>query len=334
MIILGVESSCDELAMAILQDKIILARVVTSQVAQHQPFYGVVPEVASRLHMEYLTPTFRQVMAEAGITPAELQAVAFTNRPGLVGSLLVGLCFAKSLAWSLDLPFVGVDHVMAHWYVNHLVHPHLNFPYLAVVVSGGHTLLFHVQSLEQVDIVGRTIDDAIGECYDKVAKFHELGYPGGPVIDRLAQQGDPKAYRFPHANLYKGSHPYDVSYSGIKNAATNQYKQFHVAGHGQDIEDLCASFQTVAVGMLVSKIEKALKDFRLHQVVVGGGVSANRYLRSRLADLSRVQVFTPPLSLCGDNAEMIAYLGETLLQNGQGDDLTITAMNRIVPKGQ
>lgn len=334
MLILGVESSCDELAMAILQDDMVIGSVVTSQVAHHQPFAGVVPEVASRLHMEYLTPTFRQLLLDTGIAPRQLDAVAFTNRPGLVGSLLVGLCFAKSLAWSLDKPFIGVDHVNAHWYVNHLVHPELSFPYLALVVSGGHTLLFHVESLDETEVIGRTIDDAIGECYDKVAKFHHLGYPGGPIIDQMAPKGDPKSYLFPHASLHKGSHLYDVSYSGLKNAATNQCQQFHQSGRGESPEDLCASFQRVAIGTLMSKISKALKDLHLSRLVVGGGVSANAYLRAQLDNLLGIQVYYPPLHLCGDNAEMVAYLGQALLKTGHQSSLDITAINRIVAKGK
>ncbi len=333
MLVLGVESSCDELAMALLHDDCIIGSIVASQIAHHQPFSGVVPEVASRLHMEYLTPTFKQLIDQAGIKPKDIQAVACTNRPGLVGSLLVGLCFAKSLAWSLNRPFITVDHVMAHWYVNHLVHPNLQFPYLAVVVSGGHTLLFHVKGLDDVQIIGRTIDDAIGECYDKVAKFHHLGYPGGPVIDALAAKGDDKAYIFPHSNLYKGSHRYDVSYSGLKNAATNQRQQFHQSGHAQRIEDLAASFQRVAVGMLMSRIKKALSDFHLSSLVIGGGVSANGYLRAQANALLDVNVYYPPLELCTDNAQMIAFLGRSLLLAGGRDGWDIGVMNRIVAKG-
>ena len=333
MLILGVESSCDELAMALLRDEQVIGSVIASQVAYHQPFAGVVPEVASRLHMEYLTPTFKELLRQAGVSASEIDAVSCANRPGLVGSLLVGLCFAKSLAWSLGKPFVTVDHVMAHWHVNHFVHPSLAFPYLAVVASGGHTLLFHVKSRDDVRIIGRTIDDAIGECYDKVAKFHHLGYPGGPVIDALAAKGDEKAYLFPHANLYKGEHNYDVSYSGLKNAATNQARQFHQSGHGQSIEDLCASFQRVAVGMLMSRVKKALSDFRLSSLVIGGGVCANQYLRARAHSLSGINVYYPPVSLCGDNAQMIAFLGRALLLAGCRDGWDTGVVNRIVRKG-
>ncbi|MGL4524309.1 MAG: tRNA (adenosine(37)-N6)-threonylcarbamoyltransferase complex transferase subunit TsaD [Spirochaetia bacterium] len=333
MITLGVESSCDELAMAILESGQVLARVVTSQITDHQPFQGVVPEIASRLHIEQLIPTFKKLFSQTSLTVQDLDLVACTNRPGLVGSLLVGLCFSKSLAWGLGCPFIAVDHIKAHWYVNHLVHSTLQFPYLAVVVSGGHTLLYHVVDLENIHLIGRTIDDAIGECYDKVAKFYHLGYPGGPIIDQMARDGNQGSYHFPYANLYKGQHRYDISYSGLKNAVTNQAQQFHKKGMPDRIEDLLASFQKVAVGMLISKIKKALTDYDLSCIVLGGGVSANTYLQQQVQQLKGIESFYPPLSLCGDNAEMIAFLGQRLFAMGEISTWDIAPKNRIVTKG-
>jgi N6-L-threonylcarbamoyladenine synthase len=333
MVTLGIESSCDELGMAIINNNQVISSVLMSQVKDHQPFGGVVPEIASRLHLEAITPLYQQLLQQAHLTSQDLQAIAFANRPGLIGSLLVGASFAKSLAYALRIPMIGVNHIQAHWYVNHMVHPHLTMPYLAVVASGGHTAFWLVKSLDNITLLGRTIDDAIGECYDKFAKFHGLGYPGGAIVDQLAQQGSAKSYKFPHANLYKDPNSYNVSYSGLKNASTNQIDMFLVEGKEPSLPNLCASFQEVAIGMLVNRIKRIVKDFGVHQVVLGGGVVANSTMRNSMQQLKDVQTYFPPLHLCGDNGEMIAFLGAHLIAHGQQSSLDTPVLSRVIEKG-
>ncbi|MCL2521133.1 MAG: tRNA (adenosine(37)-N6)-threonylcarbamoyltransferase complex transferase subunit TsaD [Spirochaetaceae bacterium] len=326
--ILGIESSCDEFAVAILHNNKILAGVVASQIEQHRSFGGVAPEVASRLHTELALPTVKECLAKAAIKPNQITAVAYTNRPGLVGSLLVGASFAKAFAWALNIPSIAVDHIRAHLYINHLVH-NIDYPYLGAIISGGHTTLMVVKSFNDIEVIGSTIDDACGECYDKVAKHYGWGFPGGPAIDKLSKDGDELAFNFPFANLYKGNHRYDMSYSGLKNAVINQLELFKVK-EGYTQADIAAGFQRAAIGQLMAKIKKSLKDFNLHTVVIGGGVAANSYLRAKLAQLKGITAYSPPLSLCGDNGEMIAFLGGKLLEEGEISGLNEKVYNRVL----
>jgi N6-L-threonylcarbamoyladenine synthase len=329
MKVLGIESSCDEFAAAVLDGKTILGSKVSSQIEAHKRFGGVAPEVASRLHGELAMPTIKTALQQAGMTAAGLDAIAYTNRPGLIGSLLVGASIAKSMAWSLQIPFIAVDHIQAHLYVNHLIHD-IAYPYLGVVVSGGHTALMHVEGFGRFTVIGSSIDDACGECYDKVAKHYGWGFPGGPVIDKMAAEGDAEAYRFPYANLYKGDHRYDLSYSGLKNAAINQLGHFHIEGHGSSDNDIAASFQKAAIGLLLAKIKKGLKDFNLRRIAVGGGVAANSYLRTKLAKLKYTEAYYPPPALCADNGEMIAWLGQQLLEQGARSSLDEKVYSRVL----
>ena len=325
--ILGIESSCDEFAVAILDNKQVLASVIASQIEQHRCFGGVAPEVASRLHTELALPSVRQALKLANLPANQLKAIAYTNRPGLIGSLLVGASFAKTLAWALNVPSIAVDHIQAHFYVNHLIYE-ISYPYLALVVSGGHTALMVVKNFTDFEVIGSTIDDACGECYDKIAKHYGWGFPGGLVIDQLAASGDDKAFNFPFANLHKGNHRYDVSYSGLKNAVINQLELFRVKASTTEA-DIAASFQKAAIGQLMAKIKKALADYNLDKIVAGGGVVANSLLRTKLKELKGVTSYYPSLKLCGDNGEMIAFLGQELIATGEVSPLNEKVYSRV-----
>jgi len=329
MTVLGVESSCDECAAAVVEDgRRILSSIVASQADLHKPYYGVVPEIASRKHIETILPVVQRALQEAGLNAAEVDGLAVTYRPGLIGSLLVGLCFVKGLAFALDKPFVGVDHVLAHLYAPHLEQD-IEYPYLGLLASGGHTLIARVEGFDRVVILGTTIDDACGEAFDKVAKHYDLGYPGGVVIDRLARKGDPRAFRFPWPSLHKGEHPFDVSYSGLKTAAVSQLSQFLTPGFQPSRENIAASFQKTAVDILVDRVLKAARHTGLNVIVAGGGVAANSYLRERLSREAGLRVIFPSPELCTDNAAMVAGLGCRLLARGARSGLELNAEARV-----
>lgn len=316
MIVLGVESSCDECSVALVRDgREILGHVIATQIEIHKPYEGVVPELASRKHMEWIVPVFRDALKQAGMGADAIEGVAATDKPGLAGSLQVGFCFAKSFAWSRGLDFVGVNHIQAHLYAP-LMERTLDYPFLGLLVSGGHTIICKVNGIDDFEVLGASIDDAVGEAFDKVAKHYGLGYPGGKVIDQLARTGDPQAFQFPYPNLYKGNHPYDVSYSGLKNAAVNQLDIFWNGKSEKTMENIAASFERIAVDTLVKKTVKAAEDYGLKTIVAGGGVAANSYLRQKLGSLPGVDVYFPPMVLCADNAAMIAGLGYHLLIRG------------------
>ncbi len=316
MYVLGIESSCDECAASIVKDgKTVLSNVIATQIELHKPWQGVVPEIASRLHTRWIRSVVEEALTEADIDKKDIDGIAVTNRPGLVGSLLVGLSFAKGLAWSLDVPFAGVDHIRAHLYAPHLEND-IAYPYLGLLVSGGHSVIAVVKGFDDIQVLGTTIDDACGEAFDKIAKHYELGYPGGLAIDRLAQKGDPRAFRFPSPNLHKGDHQYDVSYSGLKTAVINQLDQFINPGYEPTKENIAASFQKRAVDILVKKVKKAVTDTGIKRVVAGGGVTANSYMRSSLAAIRDVECYYPSLEYCTDNAAMIAGIGYHYLKEG------------------
>ncbi|GAB1455294.1 tRNA (adenosine(37)-N6)-threonylcarbamoyltransferase complex transferase subunit TsaD [Spirochaetota bacterium] len=259
---------------------------------------------------------------------AGIDGIAVTSKPGLAGSLLVGVSFAKALAWSTCKPFVGINHVLAHLYAP-LLSEDIEYPFLGLIVSGGHTLICKTDGFDDITVLGTTIDDAIGEAFDKVAKHYGLGYPGGSAIDRLARSGNPAACSFPSAHLYKGEHRYDVSYSGIKTAAIRQLDQFWNPAFERSDENLAAAFEKAAVDMLVSRVLKAVDDTGLTTIVAGGGVAANSYLRAALAKRANLRVLFPPLSLCGDNAAMVAGLGCRMLERGDRDGLSLNASPRV-----
>jgi N6-L-threonylcarbamoyladenine synthase len=329
VIVLGVESSCDECAAALVADgRRILSNIVASQIELHRPYYGVVPEIASRRHIETILPVVRQALEAAGRTLADVDALAVTFRPGLIGSLLVGLSFVKGLAFSLGKPFVGVDHILGHLYAPHLMQE-ISYPYLGLLVSGGHTLIARVQGFDAIEVLGATIDDACGEAFDKVAKHFDMGYPGGVAIDRLARKGSREAFRFPWPSLHKGEHPFDVSYSGLKTAVVNQLEQFWNRDYTKSPENIAAAFQATAIDILVDRLLKAAAHTGLTTVVAGGGVAANSYLRQRLAGTAGLQVVFPPLELCTDNAAMIAGLGYQMLRRGERSGLELNAEARV-----
>jgi len=327
--VLGIETSCDECSAAVVEDGTrILSNVVATQIELHAPYQGVVPEIASRLHTEWISQVVRSAIEEAGMTAADVDAVAVTNRPGLLGSLLVGVNFAKAFAATLEKPFIGIDHIRAHLYASQIEHP-LPYPYLGVLVSGGHTVICKVSGYDAIDVLGTTIDDAIGEAFDKVAKHYGFGYPGGVAIDRLARQGDPLAFLFPGPALQKGDHPYDVSYSGLKTAVINQLDLFWNGTSPKTPENIAASFQRSAVNILMKRVRKALDDTGLLRLSAGGGVAANSLLRSELNKLEGIEVAFPSMKLCTDNGVMVAGLAYRYLADGIRSPLDLTASARV-----
>jgi len=329
MIVLGIESSCDELSMALVEDgKKILSMVTSSQIEHHLPYSGVVPELAGRLHAQHLLEVYRSTLEQAGIS--HFDGLAVTIKPGLAGSLLVGLSFAKGLSLAKKLPLVGVDHLLAHLYAPHLA-GELEYPFLGLLVSGGHTLLVLMKDPFAMSVLGTTVDDAVGEVYDKVAKFLNLGYPGGPVIDQLAQSGNDRAFHFPPGKLEKGRRPCDMSFSGLKTAVLYQREQFRAKTVPQpSVADLVASFQRRIIGILIDRIEKAVELTGVRRVVVGGGVAANSYLRRLAQEKTAWEWHFPPLKLCTDNGAMIAALGWEYLKQGTTHGLELQVSSKAV----
>jgi N6-L-threonylcarbamoyladenine synthase len=330
-LILGIESTCDETAAAVVVDGYdVRSNVVATQVELHAKYRGVVPEIASRAHIENILPVLRESLDKAGATLADVAAVAVAYRPGLIGSLLIGVTAAKTLAWALGKPLIGVDHVHAHLYSVKLetnVEPPM--PAVGMVCSGGHTALYELQSFTDVKLIGSTIDDAVGEAYDKVAAILGLGYPGGPILDNLAESGDPQAIAFPRTTLGRDS--LDFSFSGLKTSVL-----YHVRGHKgrergpesltpQQVADVAASFQAACVDVILKKLKRAAKRIRARSVILGGGVSANRGLRRTLANF-HVPVFFPKLTYCTDNAAMSAGLGDLYFRSGQYSPLDLDAI--------
>lgn len=332
MLILGIESSCDETAAAVVEDgRRILSDVVATQIPFHTAYQGVVPEIASRKHSEWIHGVVSRAITVAGLKPRDLDGIAVTSRPGLVGSLLVGISFAKGLAWALGKPLIGVNHILAHLYAPQLEAP-IDYPFLGLLVSGGHSIICKALDIDQIEILGTTIDDAAGEAFDKVSKYYGFGYPGGAYIDRLAQDGDETAFRFPKPNLYKGEkgeHRYDVSYSGLKTAAIHQLEHYRRPGAEASPANIAASFQKAACDILLDRLFKAIDDTGLSTVVAGGGVAANSYLRRVLGARSGLNVRFPPLKLCGDNGAMIAGLGGRLIARGERSGFDLNAAARV-----
>ncbi len=309
MLTLGVETSCDETSVAVVESgRIVRSNVILSQ-AVHTRFGGVVPEVASREHLKTIVPIYNQAMDEAKVSLADIGLIAATMGPGLVGPLLVGLSFAKGLAFSRGLPFIPVNHLEGHLIANLLAHPELNQHHLTLVVSGGHTMLVEVSGVGEYVILGKTRDDAAGEAFDKVAKILGLGYPGGAALDKLAQQGNPEYFRFPRAVR---SEEYQFSYSGLKTAVALHIQSLKAEDLEKHRADIAASFQAAAVDVLIEKTVSAAVNRQIAHVTVSGGVAANSRLRAMLGErLNKIgkRFFSPPMSLCTDNAAMIAAAG-------------------------
>jgi N6-L-threonylcarbamoyladenine synthase len=351
MKVLGIESSCDECAAAVVEDgRKIRSSVVNTQISIHAVYNGVVPEIASRMHTEWIYGVVKQALEDAGLGPGDIDGVAVTSRPGLLGSLLVGLSFAKAFAWARNVPFIAVNHMLAHLYACRLERPGCGetageappgpaYPFLGLLVSGGHSIICRVDGFDDISVLGTTIDDAVGEAFDKVSKHYGFGYPGGAVIDRLARTGDPEAFKFPLPKLHKGQHPYDMSYSGLKTAAVNQLEQFRRRpGRGDTAEgspaadegaDIAASFQRAAVEILLRSLFRAAADTGLSTIVAGGGVAANSWLRERLAARRDLRCIFPPLELCGDNGAMVAGIGGCYLARGERSPFRVTASARV-----
>lgn len=335
MKVLGIETSCDETAVAIVEDgKTIISNIVATQIPFHAMYNGVVPEIASRKHTEWILPIVKQTLLEAELTLDGIDGIAATSRPGLMGALLVGLSFGKTLAWATGKPFIAVNHMLAHLYAAHLSED-IHYPYLGLLVSGGHSIICKVTNFDDIEVLGATLDDAVGEAFDKVAKFYNLGYPGGVVIDRLAKSGNPKAARFPMPSMYKSeqrgtaSRRYDVSYSGLKTAVINQIDQFWNPEFERTNENIAAAFQETAVRILLSRLLRAVEDTGLTTVVAGGGVASNSRLRELMAAEKGIRCVFPPLKLCTDNGAMIAGLGYQYLVRGDRSPWTVNASARV-----
>jgi N6-L-threonylcarbamoyladenine synthase len=323
--VLGIETSCDETAVAIIKNGTeIVTNVVSSQIESHKRFGGVVPEIASRHHVEQVTYVLEEALQQAGMTMEEIDCVAVTEGPGLVGALLIGVNAAKALAFAHNKPLVGVHHIAGHIYANRLVEE-MKFPLLSLVVSGGHTELVLMKEHGSFQVIGETRDDAAGEAYDKVARTLSLPYPGGPHIDRLAQEGE-ATLDLPRAWLEEGS--FDFSFSGLKSAVINTLHNAKQKGVTIHPQDLAASFQASVIDVLVTKTIKAVKEFQVEQVLLAGGVAANKGLRAALQEAFEgvdAELVIPPLSLCTDNAAMIAAAGTVLFEQGKRGGMDMNA---------
>ena len=342
MKILGIDTSCDETAAAVVANGgEVLSNVVASQIEVHQEYGGIVPELASRKHIEAINYIVSRALAEADVTFKDLEAIAVTNRPGLIGALLVGVAAAKSLAYCHDLPLLGINHIEGHIYANFMVHDALSFPHICLTVSGGHTLLVEVHEEWQYKVLGSTQDDAAGEVYDKVAKYLGLGFPGGKVIDELAQRGNPSAIKFPRPMRNSGD--YQFSFSGIKTSVRYFVEKVRRAGilleNGQEnakdanpdtvtVEDIAASFQAAVVDVLVYKSIRAAKSTGAKTITLTGGVAANSQLRASLKTAAAeigTELYYPPMNLCTDNGAMIAGIAYQKYQQGLRDGLSLNA---------
>jgi N6-L-threonylcarbamoyladenine synthase len=326
MLVLGVETSCDDTAAALLQDgRTVLANIVSSQDQVHGPYGGVVPELASRQHIKNVVPIVDSALRKAGATLKDVDGMAVTYGPGLVGSLLVGLSLVKGMSFRTGIPYVGINHLEAHLLAIHL-EQEVTFPYIALLASGGHTLLYSVRGVGDYLHLGGTRDDAAGEAYDKVAKMMGLGYPGGRVIDQLAQSGNPRAIRFPRAKIKSSA--YEFSFSGIKTAVWHYLKSHPEAQAQERSADIAASFQEAVTDMLVCPAITAARAYAVERIVLSGGVAANSRLRSKMkeqADGAGISVFYPAPKFCTDNGAMIALAGYHWLKRGRRDDFALNA---------
>ncbi len=326
MLVLGVESSCDETAVAIVRDgKEVLANVVLSQIDIHTLYGGVVPEIASRQHVYNVSMVFEEAFKQSGLKPEDIDLVAVTKGPGLIGSLLVGVNAAKTFALMYNKPIIGVNHLAGHIYANSIEHD-MKFPSMALLVSGGNTELIYMKEHFSFKIIGETLDDAVGEAYDKVARVVGIGYPGGPKVDKLAHLGK-DTYHLPRVTL--GNDNYNFSFSGLKSAVINLHHNAEQRGEEININDLCASFQEAVTDVLVEKALKACKEYNVNQLIVAGGVSANKGLKEKFFATNKnknLEICIPSIKYCTDNAVMLACAGYyRWLKNDTPDDLTLNA---------
>jgi len=327
MLILGIDTSCDDTSAAVVKDRKILSNIVSSQIKIHTKYGGIVPEIASRKHIEWIMDVTENALIKADVTLKDIDLVSVCHGPGLIGSLLVGLCFAKSLSYASKKPLIGINHLEGHIHAIFLEKDYPEFPFLTLIVSGGHTSLYRVNDLNSYKELGRTRDDAAGEAYDKVSKMLGLGYPGGPVIDALAKEGNPDKYNLPRPYL-NGS--LDFSFSGLKTAVKVLLMKLDIKGKNvaEDVKkDIAASFQASVVDVLIEKIKWAVSSERLNRVVITGGVAANSELRRRAQMLKEegIEVYLPSKQLCTDNAAMIAVSGYHRFLRGESSDLFLNA---------
>jgi len=331
MLVLGIETSCDETSAALVADgRAVLSNIIANQLDLHRKYGGVVPEIAARRHTELIGYVINEALDVGGKALGDVEAVAVTAKQGLVGSLLVGVAAAKTLSYTQRLPLIGVHHIEGHIFANLLSNPEIPMPHVCLTVSGGHTLLVYVKGYCQYELLGGTVDDAAGEAFDKIAKFLDLGFPGGPVIDRLAVRGNKKAFHFPRPLLK--SKDYYFSFSGLKTAIINAFKGQLAGGETLPLEDIAASFQEAVVDVLVAKTVRAARQREVAAVSVTGGVSANRRLREVFTDTGKregIKVYFPELSLCTDNAAMVAAAGHARLMRGQADDLSLDVIPNV-----
>ena len=327
MNILAIESSCDETAVAIVRDgREALTDCIASQVALHREYGGVVPEIASRKHIEAIYPLADQALKEAGLTRDDIDAVAVTYAPGLIGAVLVGVNFAKAAALAMNKPLIPVHHIRGHIAANYLAYPELEPPFLCLVVSGGHTMIIEVKDYTDMRILGTTLDDAAGECFDKVGRVLGMPYPGGAALDKAAQQGDETKYRLPVAK--PGENPYNMSFSGLKTATLNLIHHADQIGEELDIPSLCASFTAAVSETLVPRVVRALEETGYRKVAVAGGVAANSRIRRDILEAAKklgAEVYMPPLKLCGDNGAMIGAQAYYEYLAGNTADMSLNA---------
>ena len=327
MNILAIESSCDETAVAIVRDgREVLTDCIASQVALHREYGGVVPEIASRKHIEAIYPLADQALKEAGLTRDDIDAVAVTYAPSLIGAVLVGVNFAKAAALAMNKPLIPVHHIRGHIAANYLAYPELEPPFLCLVVSGGHTMIIEVKDYTDMRILGTTLDDAAGECFDKVGRVLGMPYPGGAALDKAAQQGDETKYHLPVAK--PGENPYNMSFSGLKTATLNLIHHAEQVGEELDIPSLCASFTAAVSETLVPRVVRALEETGYRKVAVAGGVAANSRIRHDILEAAEklgAEVYMPPLKLCGDNGAMIGSQAYYEYLAGNTADMSLNA---------
>ncbi|MBQ8768903.1 MAG: tRNA (adenosine(37)-N6)-threonylcarbamoyltransferase complex transferase subunit TsaD [Oscillospiraceae bacterium] len=327
MNILAVESSCDETAVAIVRDgRQVLTDCIASQVELHRIYGGVVPEIASRKHIEAIYGLAEQALEKTGLTRSDIDAVAVTYAPGLIGAVLVGVNFAKATALTMGKPLIPVHHIRGHIAANYIAYPDLEPPFLCLVVSGGHTMIVDVQDYTKMQILGTSLDDAAGECFDKVARVLGMPYPGGAALDKAAREGDDTKYNLPRSK--PGANPYDMSFSGLKTAALNLIHHAEQVGEELDVPSLCASFSAAVSDTLVPRVVQAIRQTGRKKIAIAGGVAANSRIRKDLMEAVEkldVQVYLPPLSLCGDNAAMIGAQGYYEFKAGNVADMHLNA---------
>ena len=324
IITLGIESSCDETSASIVKNgREVLSNVINSQIKIHEQFGGVVPEIASRNHIEAISNVVKEAINQADITMDDIDIIACTYGPGLVGALLVGVSYAKALSYALNKPLVGTNHIHGHIAANYITHPELEPPLLCLVISGGHTHLVHIKSYSEFEVLGRTRDDAVGEAFDKVARVIGLGYPGGPKVDKLAKEGNPNAIELPKTHFDN----LDFSFSGIKTAVIN----LHHKNPDVSKEDLCMSFEKAVTEVLIENITKAIEQTGIKKVVLAGGVSANTHIRSEFEKLEEkgIKIYKPDLKLCTDNAAMISAAGYYRYLHGDISENTLNAVPNL-----